>query len=135
MSRSFVPGVVLALAGVVLMAAPVFAGPQEDVASANKLVGAALVAAQSGDLVTALRQYRSYENQWFDIEDGVREQSREAYRLIERHMVDANAALSANPAKKDEAIRALQALDAEQRLFIAGQPANAGSQSQVAPAG
>src|SRR3954453_17844288 len=108
MQRSLLFGTILAVVALVFAAGNIFADPRDDLTSANKLVTAALAAAQSGDLAGALPQYKSYENQWFDIEDGIRGQSRDSYRLIEKFMVDANGALAARD--KDAAIKALLSL-------------------------
>jgi high-affinity iron transporter len=98
------------------------ASPQDDVAAANASVQRAAAAAQAGDIPTAQREYKTYENTWFDIEDGVRGASRDSYRAIEQRMADVNAALTRNPADKNTVVAALNALDAEQERFIAGQP-------------
>jgi high-affinity iron transporter len=82
MHRPLLLGAFLAFVALVFAAGNAFADPKDDLTSANKLVTAALTAAQSGDMAGALREYKSYENQWFDIEDGIRGQSRDAYRLI-----------------------------------------------------
>ena len=96
-------------------------GPQDEMTAANAIVQRAVSAAQAGDLPRAQREYSGYENSWFDIEDGVKAQSNDAYRVIEKRMSEASAALSSG--NKDKAQAALQALDAEQQRFIKGQPA------------
>lgn len=132
MHRSLLFGAAISFVVLFCAAGTAFADPKDDLTSANKLVAAALAAAQSGDLAGALRQYMTYENQWFDIEDGIRGESRDAYRLIEKYMVNANTALTASD--KDGAIKALQALDREQRLFITGQPPGESQSTQPAAA-
>jgi high-affinity iron transporter len=94
--------------------------PAQDLQAANKEVQQALTAARAGDLATAQRTYAQYENTWFDIEDGVRGTSREAYVAIEKDMSVANTALAALPPDQTQVVTALAALDAEQQRFIAG---------------
>ncbi|MSQ32394.1 MAG: FTR1 family iron permease [Dehalococcoidia bacterium] len=95
-------------------------GPQDDLAAANAIVKQAITAAQAGDFAKASQEYKSYENMWFDIEDGIRETSRESYRLIEHHMGAANAALSNTTPDKAVILTALNNLDIEQARFISG---------------
>ena len=118
-------GAVALLSGLLalLAIAPVHAaGPQDDLRDADAAVAKALVSAQAGDLAAAAAGYRAFENRWFDIEDGVREVSRDAYRAIEAQMSQVGIALAATPPSKDAVAKALAALDAQNRAFIAGQP-------------
>lgn len=94
------------------------AGPQEDLAAANVIVKRAIVAVQADDFARAIQEYKSYENMWFEIEDGIRGVSRESYHLIEEHMGSANSALSSPSANRDSILTALNALDAQQDRFI-----------------
>ncbi len=98
------------------------AGPEDDVAGAGQTLQRALTAAQVGDLVTAQREYKSYENRWFDIEDGVRGKSRDSYRVIEKQMSLVDMALSQSKPDKAQVVTALTALDTELKRFVAGQP-------------
>lgn len=112
------------------------AAPVDDLRDAGALVAQALKSAQAGDLAAAASSYKAFENRWFDIEDGVREVSRESYRAIEGQMSQVNIALAATPPSKDAVTRALAALAAENDAFIAGKapvggaaaPATAGTQ-------
>ena len=108
------------------------AAPEDDMSVANAIVERALAAAKAGDLATALREYKGFENRWFEVEDGVRERSREAYRVIEKHMSSADTALAAK--KQDEAITALTALNEEVKRFVAGQPPAQASSSATTAA-
>jgi high-affinity iron transporter len=108
------------------------AGPTDDVTAANAIVQRALTAANAGDLATAGREYKSYENTWFDIEEGVRASSRDAYRAIEQQMTAVSVALAASPPQQAAVVAALNALDHEQQQFVHGAPPT--SQAQVAPA-
>ena len=53
----------------IAMALPVslaFAGPEDDLTSANTLIEQSLAAARNGDLTTAASQYKAFENRWFE---------------------------------------------------------------------
>jgi high-affinity iron transporter len=94
---------------------------EQDLRSANATVQKALGAAQGGDLSTARQLYNDYENAWFDIEDGVRSASRDAYVAIEKDMTGVSVALSATPPDQSQVVVALQTLNADQQQFIAAQ--------------
>src|SRR6187551_4045004 len=93
------------VAALVLLPGTAFAAPEDDVGASTAIVERALAAANAGDFTTALREYKNYENRWFEIEDGVRDKSRDAYRAIEKYMSDANLGLDAK--KRDEAVAGL----------------------------
>ena len=100
---------------------PAFAqSPEEDMAQANTHIQQALTAARAGDLDTAKKAYKTYDDGWFDIEDGVKTKSKETYRAIEQKMGDVSFALSKTPPVASEVITALVALDAQQQAFIKG---------------
>lgn len=108
---------------------PAAADPREDLAGAGSIIGRAREAARAGDLVAVRREYSSYENRWFDIEDGIRADAADTYRTIERAMSDVRRAL-AEPSPTAEAVgAALDSLTAEQQRFIASRP-----QPSAAPA-
>src|SRR5438874_1108424 len=104
--RTLLVGVMAAL---VLLPGTAFAGPEDDVGGSTAIVERALAAANNGDFTTAQREYKAYENRWFEIEDGVRDKSRDAYRSIEKYMAGASGAL--DDKKKDDAVAQLTALD------------------------
>src|SRR5262249_6639884 len=117
-------GVLLGLSALAAAAPASAATPQDDVRTANALVRQALAAARQGDVVAAHAAYADYENTWFEIEDGVRATSRDAYRAIEKAMSEVAAAFA--PAQSDPArvVHALAALDREQQAFIGGAASN-----------
>jgi high-affinity iron transporter len=94
------------------------ASPQEDVQLANTTIQQALTAARAGNLASAKQAYDSYENTWFDIEDGVRGSSRDSYVAIEKAMTGVATAFAATPPQQSQVVTALQALDAEQQHFV-----------------
>src|ERR1041385_3302417 len=88
--RTLLVGIVAAF---VLLPGTAFAGPEDDVAASTAIVDRALAAANNGAFATAQREYKAYENRWFEIEDGVRDKSPARYRAIEKYMVGADGAL------------------------------------------
>ncbi|HLH25470.1 MAG TPA: FTR1 family protein [Chloroflexota bacterium] len=87
--------VLLALLALVWAGRPrAAAAADDDAALANGLqtlvghVDAASAALARGDIADARAAYTQFDNGWFDIEDGVRERSRDSYRAIERAMDD-----------------------------------------------
>jgi high-affinity iron transporter len=97
------------------------AGPEDDLRAANLVVRRALAAAQAGDLTTAEREYRGYESTWFQIEDGIRDRSRDAYRIIEQLMGRVDGALTRRPSDAAAVVAALTALDRAQTQFVNGE--------------
>ena len=55
-----------------------------------------------GDVQGAINSYNRFDDGWADIEDGVREKSRDQYRAIEAGIVDVRATLL-KPAQPDPA--------------------------------
>ena len=92
--------------------------PEEDLAKINANIQKALTAAQAGDLTTAKAAFKSYDDAWFDVEDGVKAKSKTAYRNIEQKMADVNEAFAKVPADNKAVATALSALDAEHQTFI-----------------
>src|SRR5215212_1925633 len=83
------------------------AEPRDDVAAANATVQRALQAARAGDVAAARAEYQAYEQIWFAIEDGVRGQSKDAYRAIEARMSAVELALAARPPAREPVVAAL----------------------------
>jgi len=96
------------------------AGPQDDLHAAMASVQGAFQAAKAGDLSGAEAQYKVFENRWSEIEDGIREVSRDSYRAIEAQMSQVSVALGSK--QVGAVASALAALDAENQAFIAGKP-------------
>ena len=94
--------------------------PAEQLSALATHVDGALAQLDAGDLAGAQAEYQAFDDGWFDIEDGIREQSRESYRAIENAMRDAKVALQTDPAA---ARAALQALREQCDAFIHSQAA------------
>jgi high-affinity iron transporter len=119
-------------AALVLLPGSAVAGPEDDAGASSAIIERALAAASAGDLATALREYKAFENRWFEIEDGVRDKSREAYRAIEKYMVDAEAAMEDR--KQADAVARLTDLNNELKKFATGQAATQVSASPAVAA-
>lgn len=92
--------------------------PQQDVQQAEQYVDQALDAAKQGQLVKSHANYEKFHDKWFDIEDGVKQQSGDAYKAIEADMGQVDYAFIQ---KKDAAVlTALQALKDANLKFVQG---------------
>lgn len=108
------------------------AGPQDDVAKLNQVAIKALDAAKAGDVATAGKLYDDYDHGWGDIEDGVRDVSRQAYTQIEDEMRAVSQALRKQPVVAADLVAALQRLvDVDQKFVTQGA---AGFPANLAPA-
>jgi high-affinity iron transporter len=92
--------------------------PQKDLYAANNHVENAIAALTTGNVVTARAEYTVFDNEWFEIEDGVRDLSMQSYREIENAMGDAKFALKQEPIDTAKATAALQTLAAANDAFI-----------------
>jgi high-affinity iron transporter len=107
--------------------------PDQNLRVANATVQQALSAAQAGDLASAHRLYNDYENTWFDIEDGVRAASRDAYVGIEKDMTAVSVAFATNAADQPQLVAALMSLNADQQQFITTYSQAGASQQTTGP--
>ena len=103
------------------------AGAEDNLAKINTDIQVALTTARSGDIESARTAYKKYDNAWFDVEDSVKTQSKEAYRAIEQKMSDVNIAFSKTSPETSQIVTTLEALDREQQAFIKGLPAGSSS--------
>lgn len=87
-----------------------------------KQVDLALARVAAGDVAGAQSAYKAFDTGWFDIEDGVRDRSRESYRAIEDAMAGARTALESRPADASPVRAALERLRGECDAFVAGRP-------------
>lgn len=92
--------------------------PRHELARINQHVTAAIAALATGDIAAARAEYTAFDNGWFEIEDGVREASRDSYRAIENAMGDAKFALKQDPIDLTKATAALKTLATANTAFI-----------------
>jgi high-affinity iron transporter len=104
------------------------ADANQDITGANELVAKATESAKLGQLDQAKAGYEQFRQRWLDIEDGVKAQSKTAYRSIEDEMGNVQFALLQNPPDPAKVAAALTALhEANVRFVNGGYPADGGS--------
>ncbi|MBO3463904.1 FTR1 family protein, partial [Aetokthonos hydrillicola] len=94
--------------------------PQQDMQRLNSYVDQALTKAKAKDFQGAATAYKQFDNDWFDVEDGVKKTSRQAYKDIETAMGEVKFAFSKQPPKQSEVVQALSKLEATNQKFLAG---------------
>jgi high-affinity iron transporter len=114
--------------------------PAAQLTALAKQVDVALARVAAGDQAGAQAAYKAFDTGWFDIEDGIRAESRASYRAIEDAMAGARSAVEATPFDTTRARQALERLRGECDAFIAGkpplgQPAAGAAAPAAAPAG
>ncbi|HNE24273.1 MAG TPA: FTR1 family iron permease [Leptospiraceae bacterium] len=101
------------------LAWPAFASPVEDMRELDSILARSEEALARGDLKAARAQYELCGDRWFAVEDGVKHQSRPAYKAIESAMGDVRFAFT-EPGRPDEIRRSLGALRNANAAFLAG---------------
>ena len=94
--------------------------PAVELANLARRVNTALVRLDAHDVKGARAEFKAFDAGWFDIEDGIRTESKASYRSIEDAMGDARFALEIEPLNADKARAALLRLRSECDAFIAG---------------
>jgi len=108
------------------------AAPADDLRSASALAADALAKAKQGDTAGAKARYEDFRRRWLEIEDGIKNQSKTAYKDIEDHMAAVQLELAASQpdaAKLEAALSEL--LAASQRFVDGGYPADGGKGSSA----
>ena len=95
-------------------------GAEDDLTRINAHVQNALKAVQAGDLTLAQQEYKAFKDQWLDIEDGVRTDSKDSYKNIEDKMSYVADALFDNPIDPKTLTTALTNLETTNEQFIKG---------------
>lgn len=116
------PGIVIVVLLASFVVVPAHAqesGPEDALRTLNAHVERALSLAQAGDLVGAKAAFEEFRAGWFQMEDGVRGVSRDAYKAIEDAMGDARYALAQQDGAA--AVTALETLRTTNARFIAGE--------------
>ncbi len=93
--------------------------PQQDLQRLNGYIEQALTKANAKDFQGAVSAYKQFDNDWFDVEDGVKKTSRQAYRDIESAMGEVKFAFSKVPPNQSQVVAALLKLQATDQKFIA----------------
>jgi high-affinity iron transporter len=96
------------------------ASPQDDLKNLNGNVEQAIGLLQAGDKAGAQAAYKKFDDGWFNIEDGIKAQSRPTYKAIEEAMGDVKFAFNLQPFDQAKALDALKKLDGLNEGFING---------------
>jgi high-affinity iron transporter len=91
-----------------------------DVRLANEHITAALAAAQKDDFKTSEASFDTFRTTWFQIEEGIKSKSKDAYRDIEQTMGEVKFAYIQQPLDKTALTTALQKLSRQNNDFIQG---------------
>ncbi len=115
--RLFLVGLI---AVVLSIASPTWAmgKPEQDIQRLDSYIQQAIAKAETGDLSSAEAAFKQYNTAWFDIEDGVKETSRPAYRSIETTMNEVKFAFSTQPKNKSQLLEKLKSLHDIDQKFI-----------------
>jgi high-affinity iron transporter len=86
----------------------------------DRYIQTAITHAKATDIQESAAAFEQYRDAWFEVEDGVKEVSRQAYKEIEDAMGEVKFALSNQPPVQREVVNALQQLHALNQKFIDG---------------
>lgn len=95
---------------------------QDDMKRINSSVEKALAAAQSGNLTLAQSEFKAFDDAWFNVEDGVRANSKETYRAIEDRLNDVKDVFARTPVDFQALQKALDALSKTNLAYGNGTP-------------
>ena len=94
--------------------------PQQDVQRQDAYIEQAITKAEAKDLRAAGSAFQKFRDDWFDIEDGVKKTSRQAYKDIEEAMGEVKFALSQEPPEQSQLVKSLKGLHAINQKFVTG---------------
>ncbi len=94
---------------------------QQDVQKIDSYIEQAIAQSETKDLATAGASYQQFRKGWSEIEDGVRDTSRPAYREIETAMGQVRVALKSEPADPAQVATALKHLHEVNQQFVRGE--------------
>jgi len=106
---------------VITWSSQAFATPQQDVQRLDSHIEQAIAKAQAKDIQGANAAFEQYKDKWFDVEDGVKQVSRQAYKDIESAMGDVKFAFSSQPPNQAQLLKSLRQLQALDQKFVAGE--------------
>lgn len=93
---------------------------QDDMTRINANVEKALAAAQTGNVSLAQTEFKAFDDAWFNVEDGVRAKSKEAYRTIEERINDVKDVFAKTPVDAQALQNALDALNQTNLAYSKG---------------
>jgi high-affinity iron transporter len=93
---------------------------ENDLRLANEHVTQAISFAQKDDYKTSEEKFKVFRTTWFEIEDGIKKKSMDAYRAVEVTMGEVQFAFLKQPINKMALLDALQKLEQQNNSFIQG---------------
>jgi high-affinity iron transporter len=93
-------------------------GAEEDLGKANDSVRQSIQYAEQGKLPEAKQAYEQYSKTWYDVEDGVKKKSKDAYVGIEEAMGGVQFAFTVQPPDQQTVLKSLRELDRLNTSFI-----------------
>lgn len=111
---------------VVFLMLPMFAvkvlaaDAKAELSKSNEFIEKSLEAVKADDFSKGKDFYEEYNQAWIELEDGVKEQSKQAYGDIEGKMGMVKFLFSQDPVQKDKVIGALEDLEKTNKEFIEG---------------
>lgn len=94
------------------------ADAKADLSKSNEFIEKSIEAIKSDDLSKGKDLYEEYNQAWIELEDGVKDQSKQAYGDIESKMGMVHFLLIQDPVQKDKLLSALEDLEKTNKLFI-----------------
>lgn len=96
------------------------ADAKAELSKSNEFIEKSLEAVKADDFSKGKDFYDEYNQAWIELEDGVKEQSKQAYGDIEGKMGMVKFLFSQDPVQKDKVINALEDLEKTNKEFIEG---------------
>jgi len=97
------------------------ADAKTNLSKSNEFIEKSLEAVKADDFSKGKDFYEEYNQAWIELEDGVKEQSKQAYGDIEGKMGMVKFLFIQDPMQKDKVINALEDLEKTNKAFIAGE--------------
>lgn len=94
------------------------ADAKTELTKSNEFIEKSMEAIKSEDVSKGKDLYEEYNQSWVELEDGVKEQSKQAYGDIENKMGMVRFLFAQSPVQKDKLISALEDLEKTNKLFI-----------------
>ena len=94
------------------------ADAKTELSKSNEFIEKSMEAIKSDDLSKGKDLYEEYNQAWIELEDGVKEQSKQAYGDIESKMGMVRFLFAQDPVQKDKFLSALEDLEKTNKLFI-----------------
>lgn len=107
------------------------ADAKTDLSKSNEFIEESLKAVKADDFSKGKTFYEEYNQAWIELEDGVKEQSKQAYGDIEGKMGMVRFLFSQDSVQKDKIINALEDLEKTNKAFIEGKSNSQGTKTKV----